>query len=50
MFLCCYVLGFGSFFYFSSYDDYADDDDFYDDQGYGLDIEAILDDLDESDI
>ena len=39
-----------SFFYFLGFDDSTNDDDFYDDLGYGSNIEAILDDLDESNV
>ena len=42
MCLYCCVLGFGSFFYFSDYDDYADDDDFYDNLRYSLDFTYSL--------
>ena len=35
---------------FSGFDDEALDDDFYDDMGYGSDIEGILDELYEDDL
>ena len=50
MCLCCCVLGLSSFHSFSGFDDEALDNDFYDDLGYGSDIEGILDELCEDDL
>jgi len=49
MCLCCCVLGLGSSHFFSppGYDDFSAGDDFFDDLGYGNDIERLLDELDE---